>query len=170
MRIISRTTPLVTAMLLTAVTADAETLSPIIVEDIVIINPAISEPEEYSRTKGTPADGGEFLRQVNGVNMSRFGGRGLEPIIRGQSQTQLNILLDGAYVHGGCPNRMDPPSSWAALETYEKVVVIRGVQTLQYGGGGSGGTVLFERDTRALAEEEGLHGRVTGAASTNDLK
>jgi iron complex outermembrane receptor protein len=157
-------------MLLTAVTADAETLSPIIVEDIVIINPAISEPEEYSRTKGTPADGGEFLRQVNGVNMSRFGGRGLEPIIRGQSQTQLNILLDGAYVHGGCPNRMDPPSSWAALETYEKVVVIRGVQTLQYGGGGSGGTVLFERDTRALAEEEGLHGRVTGAASTNDLK
>ena len=156
-------------MLLTAVTADAETLSPIIVEDEVIINPAIGEPEEYARTKGTPADGGEFLRQVNGVNMSRFGGRGLEPIIRGQSQTQLNILLDGAYVHGGCPNRMDPPSSWAALETYEKVEVIRGVQTLQYGGGGSGGTVLFERDTRALAEEEGLHGRVSAAASTNDL-
>jgi iron complex outermembrane receptor protein len=102
--------------------------------------------------------------------MSRFGGRGLEPIIRGQSQTQLNILLDGAYVHGGCPNRMDPPASWAALETYEKVEVIRGVQTLQYGGGGSGGTVLFERDTRSLAEEEGLHGRVSGAASTNGLK
>jgi iron complex outermembrane receptor protein len=170
MRIISRTTPLVTAMLLTAVTAEAETLSPIIIEDEVIINPAIGEPEEYARTKGTPADGGEFLRQVNGVNMSRFGGRGLEPIIRGQSQTQLNILLDGAYVHGGCPNRMDPPASWAALETYEKVEVIRGVQTLQYGGGGSGGTVLFARDTRALAEEEGLHGRVSGAASTNDLK
>mgnify|MGYP000727111253 FL=1 len=169
MRTSFRTTPLLTAMLLTAVTADAETLSPIIVEDEVIINPAIGEPEEYARTKGTPADGGEFLRQVNGVNMSRFGGRGLEPIIRGQSQTQLNILLDGAYVHGGCPNRMDPPSSWAALETYEKVEVIRGVQTLQYGGGGSGGTVLFERDTRALAEEEGLHGRVSAAASTNDL-
>jgi iron complex outermembrane receptor protein len=157
-------------MLLTAVTANAETLSPIIVEDEVIINPAIGEPEEYARTTGTPADGGHFLRQVNGVNMSRFGGRGLEPIIRGQSQTQLNILLDGAYVHGGCPNRMDPPASWAALETYEKVEVIRGVQTLQYGGGGSGGTVLFERDTRALAEEEGLHGRVSGAASTNGLK
>jgi iron complex outermembrane receptor protein len=157
-------------MLLTAVTANAETLSPIIVEDEVIINPAIGEPEEYARTTGTPADGGHFLRQVNGVNMSRFGGRGLEPIIRGQSQTQLNILLDGAYVHGGCPNRMDPPASWAALETYEKVEVIRGVQTLQYGGGGSGGTVLFERDTRSLAEEEGLHGRVSGAASTNGLK
>jgi len=157
-------------MLLTAVTANAETLSPIIVEDEVIINPAIGEPEEYARTTGTPADGGHFLRQVNGVNMSRFGGRGLEPIIRGQSQTQLNILLDGAYVHGGCPNRMDPPASWAALETYEKVEVIRGVQTLQYGGGGSGGTVLFERDTRALAEEEGLHGRVSGTASTNGLK
>ena len=170
MRTRFKTTPLLTAMLLTAVTAEAETLSPIIVEDEVIINPAIGEPGDYARTTGTPADGGQFLRQVNGVNMSRFGGRGLEPIIRGQSQTQLNILLDGAYVHGGCPNRMDPPASWAALETYEKVEVIRGVQTLQYGGGGSGGTVLFERDTRALAEERGLHGRVSGAASTNALK
>ncbi|MEJ2331126.1 MAG: hypothetical protein P8Z33_15220, partial [Gammaproteobacteria bacterium] len=31
-------------------------------------------------------------------------------------------------------------------------------------------TVLFERDTRALAEEKCLHGRVSAAASTNELK
>ena len=155
--------------MLTATSATAETLSPIIVQDDILINPNYSEPEEYSRSKAINADGGEFLRQINGVNMSRFGGRGLEPIIRGQKQTQLNVLLDGAYVHGGCPNRMDPPSSWAALETYEKVVVIRGVQTLQYGGGGSGGTVLFERDTRALAEEKGVHGRVSAAAGSNGM-
>ncbi|MEJ2323109.1 MAG: TonB-dependent receptor, partial [Gammaproteobacteria bacterium] len=169
MQSLFRVTPLVLGMLM-ATSATAETLSPIIVQDDILINPNYSEPEEYTRNKVINADGGEFLRQINGVNMSRFGGRGLEPIIRGQSQTQLNVLLDGAYVQGGCPNRMDPPSSWAALETYEKVVVIRGVQTLQYGGGGSGGTVLFERDTRALAEEKGIHGRVSAAAGTNGMQ
>ena len=118
-----------------------------------------------------PADGGEFLKQLNGVTGSRFGGRGIEPIIRGQSQTQVNVLLDGAYLHGGCPNRMDPPTSYAALESYEKVTVQKGVQTLQNGSGGSGGTVSFERDTRALVKPEGgLSGKLTATTMSNGVK
>lgn len=151
-------------------TLQADELPTIMVEDTVIINPNISEPESVNRSRALPADGGDFLRQINGISASRFGGRGLEPVIRGQSQTRLNILLDGAYVHGGCPNRMDPPSSWAALETYEKVTVLKGVQSLLYGGGGSGGTVLFERDTRSLAEDKGVHGRVSAAGSDNGVQ
>jgi iron complex outermembrane receptor protein len=149
-------------------TVNADTLDPIFVKDSVTINPNASEPEFYNRSRGVSADGGDFLGQISGVSTSRFGGRGLEPIVRGQSQTRLNILLDGAYVHGGCPNRMDPPASWAALETYEEVTVLKGVQSLLYGGGGSGGTVLFERDSRGLAEEKGLHGRVGLSASDNN--
>ncbi len=149
-------------------TVQADTLDPVIVKDTVIINPNASEPEFYNRSRGVSADGGDFLGQISGVSTSRFGGRGLEPVVRGQSQNRLNILLDGAYVHGGCPNRMDPPASWAALETYEEVTVFKGVQSLLYGGGGSGGTVLFERDSRGLAEEKGLHGRVGLSASDNN--
>ena len=147
---------------------NANTLDPIIVKDTVLINPNASEPEYFNRSRGISADGGDFLGQISGVSTSRFGGRGLEPIVRGQSQTRLNILLDGAYIHGGCPNRMDPPASWAALETYEKVTVLKGVQSLIYGGGGSGGTVLFERDSRGLAEEKGWHGRIGLSASDNN--
>jgi iron complex outermembrane recepter protein len=117
-----------------ATMAHADTLAPILVSDTVNINPNIVEPQRYSRAPAISADGADYLRQINGVNISRFGGRGLELIVRGQSQTRLNVLLDGAYVHGGCPNRMDPPASWAALNTYEQVQVIKGVQTLQYGG------------------------------------
>ena len=126
----------------------ADQLDNIMIEDKVVINPNASTPEISTRSRATSADGADLLRQINGVSISRFGGRGLEPVIRGQSQTRLNVLLDGAYIHGGCPNRMDPPTSWAALETYENVTVLKGVQSLAYGGGGSGGTVLFERDTR----------------------
>jgi iron complex outermembrane receptor protein len=150
-------------------------LDPVIVHDVfedrIGINPNFSVPDEYNQVSPTSADGGEFLRQINGVSGSRFGGRGIDPIIRGQAQTRLNVLLDGAYIHGGCPNRMDPPTSWAALETYEEVVVIKGVQTLVYGGGGSGGTVLFNRDSRLLAsEQDGFHGRVSGTATDNGIK
>lgn len=160
---------LTTAVLSLPVAADV--LAPVVVKETISINPNAAEPELYNATRGMPADGGDFLSQINGVSMSRFGGRGLEPIIRGQSQTRLNILLDGAYVHGGCPNRMDPPASWAALETYEQVEVLKGVQSMIYGGGGSGGTVLFERDSRGLAQEmPGLSGRVSAMGSDNGIR
>lgn len=148
----------------------AEQLDTLTIEDSIQINPNVASPVSGQRSRALNADGGDFLNQINGVSSSRFGGRGLEPVIRGQSQTRLNILLDGAYVHGGCPNRMDPPASWAALETYEQVKVLKGVQSVLYGGGGSGGTVLFERDSRGLAEEEGTHGRLSVTASSNGTK
>lgn len=147
--------------------ASEESLPAVIVERILNINPNIAVAPDSSRTRPTSADGGEFISQVNGVSFGRFGGRGLEPIVRGQSQTRINVLLDGAYIHGGCPNRMDPPASWAALETYDEVRVIKGVQTLLYGAGGSGGTVLFDRDTHSLAEDEGVHGRVSLTGTDN---
>lgn len=134
-------------------------------------SPNEAAPLSAERSAVLPADGGDFLKQLNGVSGSRFGGRGIEPIIRGQSQTQLNVLLDGAYVHGGCPNRMDPPASWAALETYEKVTVEKGVQTLQHGSGGSGGTVLFERDTRSIIDpEDGWSGKASATTMSNGVK
>ena len=162
--------PILSVSLMLTTSVWAEELDSIIVQDTLEINPNTSEPESYNRVSPTSSDGGDFLTQINGVSMSRFGGRGIEPIVRGQTQTRLNILLDGAYIHGGCPNRMDPPASWAALETYESVTVLKGVQTLAYGGGGSGGTVLFERDTRDLAQEKGVHGRVSTLFSDNGIK
>ena len=90
-------------------------------------------------------DGADLLRGVAGVSIGRMGGHGLEPRIRGLGESNLNILVDGAYIHGGCPNRMDPPTSFAATGGFDRVTVIKGVQSLRYGAGGSAGTVLFER-------------------------
>lgn len=122
-------------------------------------------PEEVPRI---PADGGDFLREALGVDAGRMGGHGLDPVIRGQGETRVNIIMDGAYIHGGCPNRMDPPSSYAALDTYEQVTILKGVQTLLYGGGGSGGTVLFERSTQA--PEDGADVRYGLGGGSNGLR
>lgn len=109
----------------------------------------------------------DLLRDIVGVSGSRMGGHGTDVSVRGQTQTRLNILLDGAYVHGGCPNRMDPPTSYAPVGAYEDITVIKGVQTLEFGGGGSGGTILFERKTERFHEGENARGSLEAGYRSN---
>lgn len=113
------------------------------------------------------ADGGELLLQTPGVSGIKMGSHGIDPVIRGQKHNQLNILLNGAYIHGGCPNRMDPPTSFASAELYDQVTVIKGVQTLIYGGGGSGGTVLFERNAPTFEKDETVNGKAGAGYRSN---
>lgn len=147
--------------------AEPVELPQLVVHEQRIVTPSISVLNPEDPDVGMPSDGADFLRRVPGVSASRMGGHGLEPVIRGQSQGRLNILLDGAYLHGGCPNRMDPPSSFVPVETYDRIVVIKGAQSVRYGGGGSGGTVLFERDTHPLAASETVRGQLGGGLTTN---
>lgn len=112
------------------------------------------------------ADGGELLQSLVGVSAIRMGGRALDPMIRGQKETQLNILLDGGYIHGGCPNRMDPPTAYTSVDSYDRVTVIKGNRSVVYGGGGSGGTVLFERDW-PLIDEKGYRIDLAGSFREN---
>ena len=116
---------------------------------------------------GVPADGGSWLLSIPGVTGVRMGSHGADPVIHGMKQTQLNILLDGAFVHGGCPNRMDPPSSYASAETYDRMTVIKGVQSLVYGAGGPGGTVLFERIDPVFAAGETFKGEAGAGYVSN---
>ncbi|MEJ2621874.1 MAG: TonB-dependent copper receptor [Candidatus Thiodiazotropha sp.] len=124
----------------------SEDLQDVVVEGEGGTSPVVTTAPMDGASSGIPADAADFLRDINGVSGIRMGGHGIDPVIRGQSQTRLNVLMDGAYIHGGCPNRMDPPTAYSAMESYDSVTVIKGSQTVIYGGGGSGGTVLFERN------------------------
>jgi iron complex outermembrane receptor protein len=115
----------------------------------------------------TSRESADILRDIPGVSGSRMGGHGTDPVIRGLGQTRLNVLLDGAYVHGGCPNRMDPPTAYAPPSSYEDITVIKGVQTLEYGGGGPGGTILFERETERFTADEGLRADLEAGYRSN---
>lgn len=150
-----------------AIAADTYTSLPnVVVFGDIASQPNTSDiqPDEVPRIAN---DGGDMLREALGVDAGRIGGHGFEPNIRGQQQNRINVLLDGAYIYGGCPNRMDPPSSYAALDSYERVTILKGVQTLLYGGGGSGGTVLFDRVTRA--PEDGLDLRYGLGGTSNGI-
>jgi iron complex outermembrane receptor protein len=135
--------------------ADTETKTdkPVVHGSLEVTADAIPIPalsivsEEQLRATVPLGDGSEALRDVTGADLSRMGGHGLEPFVRGQSQGDLTVLLDGATVHGGCPNRMDPATSYSTTAATDQLVVIRGVQTLRYGPGAPGGTVLYDRKT-----------------------
>jgi iron complex outermembrane receptor protein len=140
---------------------------------ILIEATPIAEPEgrtnvpAHSVQKAPAADSGSMLRSITGVSGVRMGGHGIDPVIRGQSQTRLNVLLDGAYLHGGCPNRMDPPTAYSPLHTYDSITVIKGSQTVRYGGGGSGGSILLERNRPIFAEGETFKGRAGYSYDSN---
>lgn len=111
------------------------------------------------------ADGGEYLQSVPGVSASRMGSHGLDPFIRGQKQTQLNIVDDGVYVQGGCPNRMDPPASFLSLDGNDELIVEKGYNSVQHGPGGSGGTVMTKHNAPIF--EEGKSSKITLSTGYN---
>ena len=156
------------ALALTSQVQAQDTILPTVdVKADTLIDATTSNLSTDSLIKATPADGGEWLLQVPGVSGVKMGGHGIDPVIRGQKHNQLNILLDGAYVHGGCPNRMDPPTSYASSEIYDDVTVLKGVQTLIYGAGGSGGTVLFDRKAPTFEEGEKVKGKYGAGYRSN---
>jgi iron complex outermembrane recepter protein len=129
-------------------------------DPITVVSP-IRSPGQASWRTNDLAPGretGDLLRDMAGVSGSRMGGHGTDPVIRGLGQTRINVLLDGAFVHGACPNRMDPPTAYAPASGYDRIIVIRGVNTLEYGGG-PGGSVLLERETSRFVEDEGPRGQ-----------
>ena len=106
------------------------------------------------------ADGGSLLANVPGISVNRMGGHGLDIIIRGQQANQINVIDEGAVTYGGCPNRMDPPTSSLSLARADRIVVERGYASVTNGPGGTGGTVKVERDAPVFAEGARLSGAV----------
>ena len=111
-------------------------------------------------------DAGALMRSVNGMTATRRGGLGFEPIIRGMSQSQLNVISNGAYSYGACPGRMDPPSTYVGFDSFDQVSVIKGNRSVIYGAGGSGGTLIFEHQRPDLINRS-FTGKVTGSSTSN---
>ena len=128
-------------------------------DSIVVTAPAANGPltlttdPRFPRQPMPAADGGGYLKNIPGFSVARQGGTGGDPILRGLGGTRLNVLLDGAYQFGACPNRMDPTTSYAFPETYSQITVLKGPETVKYGGGNVAGTVLFERETERFAKQ-----------------
>ncbi|MCE5233529.1 MAG: TonB-dependent copper receptor [Mizugakiibacter sp.] len=155
----ARVRPLATCIALAlGAVAHADALSVQNLQPIVVTAPMQTDPltvvtDPKAPRQPVPAsDGADFLKTIPGFSVIRKGGSNGDPILRGMAGSRLSVLSDGGQIAGGCPSRMDPPTAYLSPELYDRVVVIKGPETVLYGPGNSAGLVLFEHDFHRYTE------------------
>ncbi len=145
------------ALLPWAATAAAQetTLAPQVVTAAPMSDPLTVVTDPRAPRQPIPAlDGADILKTIPGFTVIRKGGTSGDPVFRGMAGSRLNILLDGEHILGGCGGRMDPPTAYVFPESYDRMTVLKGPQSVVHGPGNSAGTVLFER-TRTRVDTAG---------------
>lgn len=125
---------------------EADDLPPMVVTGVgqtsaltVVTNPKLP------RQPIPASDGADYLKTIPGFSALRSGGVNSDPVFRGMFGSRLKLLTNGGEMLGACPSRMDSSSSYISPESYDKLTVIKGPQTVQWGPGNSAATILFER-------------------------
>ncbi len=123
--------------------------------------------EDVSQVIFKPVDSGAFLRNAPNVSGVRRGGFGLDPVIRGNSASRLNIRVDGLTSSAAaCPNRMDPPTSHIRLSDIERVEIHHGPHALEFGPA-FGGTVNFIKQKPGEFTGSHVQGDIRTGIETN---
>lgn len=136
-------------------------LEPIVVTAVPMRDPYTIVTDPRQPRLPLPAhDGGAYLKSIPGFSVSRKGGTSGDPLLRGLGGSRLTILLDDGEAYGGCGMRMDPPTAYVAPESYDRIIVVKGPQSVRYGPT-TAGFVRFERDKARFTEST-----VTGFGST----
>lgn len=151
----------------TAVSSEVETtqfLAPIVVtaQQGNDANGLIVHADPKHPTQPIPAvDGAAYLQSIVGFNQIKNGGANGDVTFRGMFGSRIKILTDGTENLGACPSRMDNPASYISPESYDKITVVKGPQTVQYAHTGSAATVLFEREPEQLSSAKPYRGQAS---------
>lgn len=143
-------------------------LDPFVITSVWEQTPLTVDLDARSAVQPIPAqDGADFLKHVPGFSVVRKGGTDGDPVLRGQAGSRLLVLIEGECLLGGCGQRMDPPTAYVFPASYDRVLIMKGPQTVIYGPGNSAGIVRFERDTPVF-HDRGYNGRFYFTAGSFD--
>ncbi len=132
----------------------------LLIDDVVVTAVRTAQPLKLETNPKAPRqpvpahDGADYLKTIPGFSVIRKGGTDGDPVFRGMAGSRLGILLDGEQILGGCGGRMDPPTAYIFPETYDRITVLKGPQSVLYTPGSSAGTILFERDIKRYTEPD----------------
>ncbi|MDL0439661.1 TonB-dependent copper receptor [Stutzerimonas frequens] len=135
--------------------ADSVELAPMVITGVSQQSPltVVTDPK-IPRQPMPASDGADYLKTIPGFSAVRNGGVNGDPVFRGMFGSRLKLLSNGGEMLGACPNRMDSPSSYISPDTFDKLTVIKGPQTVLWGPGASAATVLFEREPEQFSEPD----------------
>ncbi|MFJ3048896.1 TonB-dependent copper receptor [Pseudomonas nitroreducens] len=141
--------------------ASVTELSPSVITAVAQSSPLTIVTDPKQPRQPIPAsDGADYLKTIPGFSAIRNGGTNGDPVLRGMFGSRLNILTNGTTMLGACPARMDAPTSYISPETYDKLTVVKGPETVIWGPGASAGTIRFDREPERFGE---LGTRVNGS-------
>ena len=106
-------------------------------------------------------DGADYLQSIMGFSAIKNGGTNGDVTFRGMFGSRIKILTDGNESLGACPARMDAPTSYIQPESYDRISVIKGPQTVQFANTGSAATVIFERQKPELNSDKPYEGQAS---------
>lgn len=130
----------------------AAQLQPVVVTAVLMRDPYTLVTDPRQPRLPLPAhDGGAYLKSIPGFTVSRKGGTGGDPELRGLGGGRLNVMLDDAQILGGCGMRMDPPTAYVFPESYDEILVVKGPQSVRYGASVAG-MVHFDRAPTRFTE------------------
>lgn len=149
-----------------AQTNDAPPTEEMVITTVRMSEPLLVETDPRKPRQPLPAhDGADFLKTIPGFSVIRKGGADGDPVFRGMAGSRLSMLVDGATVLGGCGHRMDPPTAYIFPESFERIEIIKGPQSVQHGPGNAAGVVTFERNRDRVSEPDWkVHSSVLGAS------
>ena len=104
---------------------------PVIVTGSAPLDGLVFELDPKQPRQPMPAsDGADYLQTVPGFSAIRNGGSNGDPVLRGLFGSRLNVLTDGGTLIGACPSRMDNALSYVSPETFDRLVIIKGPQSV----------------------------------------
>ncbi|MFV5312212.1 TonB-dependent copper receptor [Acinetobacter schindleri] len=142
-----------------------QTMAPIVVTSATgnDANGLIVRADPKQPIQPIPAsDGADYLQSIVGFSSVNSGaGTNGDVTFRGMFGSRIKILTDGTENLGACPSRMDSPTSYISPESYDRISVIKGPQTVQYANTGSAATVIFERRPEQFNEDHHYRGQAS---------
>ncbi|ENV13532.1 TonB-dependent copper receptor [Acinetobacter schindleri] len=146
-------------------TMPVQTMAPIVVTSTAgnDANGLIVRADPKQPIQPVPAtDGADYLQSIVGFSSVNSGaGTNGDVTFRGMFGSRIKILTDGTENLGACPSRMDSPTSYISPESYDRISVIKGPQTVQYANTGSAATVIFERTPEQFGEDQHYRGQAS---------
>lgn len=106
-------------------------------------------------------DGSDYLQSILGFSAIKNGGTNGDVTFRGMFGSRIKMLVDGSESLGACPQRMDAPTSYIQPESFDKITVVKGPQTVQYATPGSAATVIFQRQPENLSKDQPYRGQAS---------
>lgn len=87
-------------------------------------------------------DAGHVAASIPGISSAGASIDAPEPSVRGLGWERVTTQVDFLPIYGSCPARMDPPTVYLTPESIDNLTVVKGLPSVTYGPGGTGGRVM----------------------------